>query len=504
MDQRLADLTRGFRERINRLAIFDPLYELGRKVSRDQQNNPIDWFSLGMVSLLFFFESMLTRRRQTSVKDLAAYLQEMNQEGPISADEAGFQKIAREIIDAFRDASGKRKEKVFFNWETRQEERIYYSLIEVSDSDLSQNIQNYRLTERGLELIFATKEYFSEFHLSISQLVLRKQLEKGELNGALREIDEMRIAVEQLQRKMIQLNLEVQRNIISHETQKKYTEILDAIHSRLTREEEEFRELYGFVLEKKRKLEYEMTAERDIRAYNLLIQIAKELDEVHRMHRSLLHDSITLKRKALHAAKESLYHAGLIAFNFNQDVTSRVVTSPMPAFALEGLIKPLLGPYVERNWSPLDVFAPQRTGGDDEGEWEIPHFAEADDRTEDPSYLQQQRQNFHRLSQELQAFLGEKTEIRLSEFLEYLQADPERAPFVENRSLYDYWLLLHQRTPLQIHQGRNEDGKSYLLDDIIAAFSHVEEIEVQEEPELLQPHPRYEIQEMILRLKVNA
>jgi len=42
----------------------------------------------------------------------------------------------------------------------------------------------YTLDEDGLELIFATKEFYTEFSLSISQLILRKQLEKGVTLGA--------------------------------------------------------------------------------------------------------------------------------------------------------------------------------------------------------------------------------------------------------------------------------------------------------------------------------
>lgn len=68
--------------------------------------------------------------------------------------------------------------------------------------DPEENVQYYTLDDGGLELVFATKEYFSEFQLSISQLVLRKQLEKGEFSGALRQIDEMRISVNTIRDKM--------------------------------------------------------------------------------------------------------------------------------------------------------------------------------------------------------------------------------------------------------------------------------------------------------------
>ena len=504
MDQRLKDLTRGYRERMNRLAIFEPLYELDRKLGKDQRGNPIDWFSLGLLALLFFFESMLTRRRQTSVRDLAQYLQEVNATGPIAADEAGFLKMAREIIETFRDASGKKKEKSFYNWETRRREQIYYSLLEVRESNLAQNIQYYRLTERGLELIFATKEYYSEFHLSINQLVLRKQLEKGELNGALREIDEMSIAVEELRRKMLQLNHEVQRNIISHETQSKYVNMLDEIHARLAREHEEFNELHSFVLETKKKFEYELNSEKERQAYGLLIEIAKELEMVHHQHRTLLDESISLKRKAMQAARESLYHAGLTAFNFNQDITSRVMTSPLPTLAVQGLVRPFLGPHLEKSWSPLEVFAPQRLNkAGAEEEWETGYFPEAATDPGEASFFLNQRTNFKTIASFIKELMGERMVIELSEVVAVLEKQEDRRHWLEHRSFYDFWLLLHQYSPVKAAASEREDRAANLLDEIMANWPEALAIEVQEKESLLQPTQRYEIQEMILQVRMK-
>lgn len=75
--------------------------------------------------------------------------------------------------------------------------------------DAKSNTQFYALDEDGLELVFATKEFYSEFQLSIHQLVLRKQLEKGEFQGALRQINEMRVDVETLQERMVKLEHEI-------------------------------------------------------------------------------------------------------------------------------------------------------------------------------------------------------------------------------------------------------------------------------------------------------
>ncbi|HAE92206.1 MAG TPA: replicative DNA helicase, partial [Tissierella sp.] len=120
---------------------------------------------------------MIIRNKEVGVNELAEFFYEINNY-KIDLEIEGFRKIARNIIDVFRPPSGERNSKTFYNWENGQEETIYYSILKASKSNIKSNIQYYVLDEGGLELVFATKEYFSEFQLSISQLLLRNELEK--------------------------------------------------------------------------------------------------------------------------------------------------------------------------------------------------------------------------------------------------------------------------------------------------------------------------------------
>lgn len=179
------EVLENYGERVSRLSIYEPLLKLRNKKERDNSGNIINLSSLGFITLLFFFENMIIRNKEVGADELAEFFYEINN-GKIDLDIEGFRKLARKIIDVFRPPSGERNSKTFYNWETGEEETIYYSILKASKSDTKSNTQYYTLDEEGLELIFATKEYFSEFQLSISQLLLRKQLEKGEFVGALR------------------------------------------------------------------------------------------------------------------------------------------------------------------------------------------------------------------------------------------------------------------------------------------------------------------------------
>ena len=212
----LLEITNGYRERMRRLALFDPLFDLDRKREQDLKGKTIDMKGLGLLALLFFFEQKLMRQNKTGTGQLAGFLQQVTEEQYV-LEELAYEKLARTIIQVFRPSTGKKRSYPFFDWEHQQESSLEYSILKANGFDSGSNTQYYTLDEDGLELIFATKEFYSEFQLSINQLMLRKQLEKGEFKGALRQINEMHIDVESLSERIVKLKHEIQRSIISEE-----------------------------------------------------------------------------------------------------------------------------------------------------------------------------------------------------------------------------------------------------------------------------------------------
>ncbi|MFV8830246.1 replicative DNA helicase [Alkalihalobacterium sp. APHAB7] len=495
MGSELKGITENYRERIQRLSLFDPLFRLENKREKDNNNEPIDYFGYGLLSLLFFFENMLMRNHKTSVQDLARYLYELNQE-KTSLSLEGFEKVARTIVETFRPPSGKRNEKAFYNWETREYEKVHYSLLKADRADVKTNTQYYKLDEQGLELVFATKEYFTEFQLSINQLVLRKQLEKGEFVGALRQIDEMHIDVESLRKRMSVVKHEIQRNIISDETYTRYKQMVEDINSRLTRENEEFSELQTFVKETKNRLAYDMNSEKDRKAYELILQIDRELGEVHHDHTMLLKESIDLKTTALHAAQESLYYVGIDSFNFKQEITTALVSKPLPLEASKRLVEPFLSIEQCETWSPLTIFQEQRI----ETREGIERTTAFDDLSEDE--LQQiendkVRQIFGDLMRLILKIMGDKEEITLKEVVHALIDDEKE--WLDRRIFYQFWYVMHQRSPIMYE--KTEDSNESLFEKVLELISdRYNRMEVKEIQEIIQVTKRYSIQNMRLRL----
>src|SRR5699024_6659399 len=93
-----------------------------------------------------------------------------------------MEKITAEIMEVFRPTAGKKRRFNYFNWETKETDEIEYSILKTNGHDTKTNTQYYTLDEDGLELLFATKEFYSEFQISINQLLLKQQVKKGEFH----------------------------------------------------------------------------------------------------------------------------------------------------------------------------------------------------------------------------------------------------------------------------------------------------------------------------------
>ena len=489
-------LTSGYRERMRRLALFDPLYDLDRKREQDQQQTPIDMKGFGLLTLLFFFEQKLMRQYNTGVKQLATFLQNVSA-SQYKLDDATYEKIARTIIQTFRPTTGKKRSYPFFNWEENKNDYIEYSILKANNFDVKTNTQYYTLDEDGLELLFATKEFFSEFQLSINQLMLRKQLDKGEFKGALRQINEMQIDVESLEERMLKLKHEIQRSIVSEETFERYKQLLEDIYGRLTREDEEFKELRQFVKETRERLYSKDVHQKEQKTYEILLKITRELEKVHYDHSRLLDDTLSLKNTTLVTAQESLYYTGIQSFNFDQDLVSRIVSTPLPVEAMKGVLHPFLKVEENKLWSPLTILDEQNITEDREEKVDQ-KFIEVDSGDiEDPfrKWLSTQYRTI--MEQYLVAFENDSV-ATLSQFINYLE-EHNQSDLYEQRYFYDFWLFVHQRSPLTNATANEDEGKTVFGEALALLGDRT--LTIKEGKTIITKCERFSIQEMSITLE---
>lgn len=498
--QRLEELhktiVQDYKERLRRIQLFEPLEELSRKSRTDTKGKEIDLKSLGLFTLLFFFEMKLMRETKIGISELVKFLQKLT-ESIYMLDEKEWDEIARVILTTFRPGTGKKRIVKFYNWETDQEDEIIFSYIKATDFDTKTNRQYYTLDDDGLELVFATKEYFQEFQLSIHQLMLRKLLEKGEFTGALRQINEMRMDVENISERMKKLEQEIKRNIISIETQNRFLQVIEDRNYRLRLENEEFDELQQFVKETKQNYYYQPNPNKEKKAYHLLLQIEKELNQVHSEHRDLLNQSFLLKKMALEAAEESLYYAGIDQFNFDQDITSTIISTPLPVESMKGVLAPFLTLEKFQTWSLLSIFASQSWSEEEQSGGDAT-FASIADEEKNERYAQYIQNLYREFMEHMLKSFNQENEWTLRTYMEQLKK--ENHPWLEKRPFYDFFLLCHQRSPISPQQS-TEEGMSLHLLDQTAELLKEKTLEFKELPEIIQVNDRFAIQNMLIYWK---
>lgn len=488
----IAEMKEGYRERMRRLALFDPLHELDRKQVTDVQGTPIDMKGLGLMTLLFFFEQKMLRMQRAGRRELSEFLFELLQEAN-DVQKTQTDDIAATLLRTFRPEDGKKRTYEFFNWETNQNEEIPYTILKAEGFDRETHAQYYTLDDDGLELLFATKEFYSEFQLSIHQLMVRNLLKKGEFRHALRQMNEMRVNVEALHERMVKLRHEVQRNIVSEETFERYEQLLDDISERMQRENEEFEELRQFVQETRAHLYEEDFHKQESKAYHYLLEMTKTLELVHFEHTTLLEQSVDLKNHTLRAAQESLYHTGLDAFNFDMDIAARIITQPLDPGRMKGVVMPFTTVSQVEMWSPLAVFAEQaRLTTDTDNAGAAFHTAGSAD--ENAAYQTTVQNHHHLFMQWLLQAVHDGCETT-TDVIHNFRTNGLDHLFHE-RLFYDFWLLLHQRSPLineMIDHEEDPDGRS--LQSALAELGSKILI-IEELSDVLQVTERFSLQNM--------
>lgn len=479
------------RERLKRVLLFEPLIELDRKAFKDVNGKRVDLRSYGLFVFLFFFEMKLIREKRVGIIEIAQLLKKVSKDS-YSLTDSMFEEIVKIIITVFRPSGGQRKSYSYYNFELQTEDSIDFHYIKTSEFDIQANRQYYALDDDGLELVFATKEYFQEFQLSIHQLMLRKLLEKGEFTGALRQINEMRMDVETIHERMNKVEQEIKRNVVSIETQNKFMKVIDDRNFRLNRENEEFEELHQFVAETKQNY-YNLSDEnQEARAYEMLLKVEKELHRVHHQHQQLLNQSLQLKAQVLQSAEEALYYIGVSSFNFDNEITSKIVSTPYPLDSLKGILAPFLPLGQLKTWSLLSAFSPQSWSEAEEGHTSK-NFEKVSNDEEQEHYAKIIRSYYKEIFQDMMITFKNKNEWTLKEWIEKLQYQNDGR--LQQRQFYDFFILSHQKSPITSQNDAQAEESLHLLAEVIELLQGRTLI-CKELPDRISGSERFEIQNM--------
>ncbi len=495
MDLNQSTLFANYKERVKRLALYKPLLSLQNKNTKDIDGNPIDMYDLGLLALLFFYECKLMRKKDIGVDALGHFLFNLCRER-YALDVQKAEMIAEDIIRTFRPASGKRLSSSFYDWETKNEDVVYCSILKAGKSDIARNRQYYELDEDGLELIFSTREYYSEFQLSINQMLLRKQLEKGEFGSALRQIDEMHINVESLYERIERIRQEIGRSVVSELVYNNYKRLIEDIHIRLERESKEFSELKDFALTALNDVRFKKMSDTDSRVYHSALQVNRELAKVHNRHDELLKACMDVQTVALSAVKESLYFSGVESFNFNKEIVSYCVSNGIAPERIKAIAQPFMTIESCAVWSPLAVFFPQRVMKREKGKLSS-GYLEVSQESEGQDAITEIF--FEKMMALCLLSISDQDTLKLGDFI--LKMRVERPELLKSRLFYDFWMTLHQCSPLRVDAEIDEQKHTVLRGIIGQLKPEFISVEVRESSGIIESGDLFRISNMTMNLE---
>lgn len=363
----------GYSERLTAMFDFFPLYELKQKTSLTNYHG----FELGVCLLLFVLEKMLNHSHCTyeDCEDfICRLLPRMVKGGTVNDDEL---QIAHKLLDELTNR-GSPFVYAFYNPFIGEEQQVKFRLLEQRPLNiLGRDTIALRLTEKGLEMLFKSREIYHDLHFSVMQLYLDQQIRRGIFDGALKTVNELEVAVEGIEEECKRQREHVRRNVIESLNSSDYGKLLKRMEEQLQQEQDIFDNLKELVRETRQRLEHEAPGPATEPRTAKIIRLSNALNHVAARHLELISSRADLENLVGQVLQESIYSGLMVRFHLKKEFLDAVITNNASGEALKKtVLAPLMRPHTPRLLGPETFLAPQRLLG---RERERPLEAEPDE-----------------------------------------------------------------------------------------------------------------------------
>jgi len=443
-------LFQGFGERLQNMGVFSPLFDMQHKTRLKEY--PV--FSLGIATLLFLIENMLTENRGTSNEELTVFIQDLLNERynqTLSWNEA--EHIREVLVNDFLRNQGNPHEFTYYNFDTKVYEVHRFDLIEYHHFDMEKVQQKkifLQLSPQGVELLFKTKEVFNEIQISITQLYFKQQIQKGLFDGALQSVNELNLQIQNERTKMIELQSKILRDAIEVSKQQEVEKQLERFDKQLIQERETFQDLKQLVHQILDDYYSGQLSEKEEKGLDMIHEIERRLKRVIAHHESLFTEKQTLQRVMSESIEAILINAFQVKLNFEKEVVEEVLRTNPSLLAITQIVNPLFSFKKHAVFHPGRLFEEQkRIRIKEEKQEEVSVIDErAIEQQEQEEAARQQakeKQQQFILSRFLAPLVTHETYTAQFVLDELKQQDPDvYEELTKDMALYSYLIELHQ------------------------------------------------------------
>lgn len=478
----MREALQNFHERMKNIAGFWPLLRL-RELRKYQE---YDLLALGVGVLLLILEHMVVGRVESDHGDVARFLRQtvLDSYGTQISEEES-RDLASYLLASLRN-DGRAFEFTFRNLETNQDDKHLFHLIENGNYQVASGQIRFKLSDDGLDLLFKTREMYKELRITISQLLLRQQIEKGVFEDAIRTVQALGLDVRQLREEIERMKMSIKRDV-SQFSLPKYEAMLSAIREQFEKEKQMFDELNNLVRETREKYELRGGQEEEgNRTLNQLVEISQRLNQVNNLHNKLLVDKLDLQEMVLEALEEGIVMGFRSKVNFEREFLDMVMREQTPLEQVKNVVQPLLSLNIRKRFNIHKAFAPQVVQVEEKERAEDkPDLAmeEVAATVEDPkakmkSIRDERYKNYLRMI--FEPMLEQQT-LTLAEILAGLSLE-QQYEVVNARDFYPFLVQLHQMSPVTFRMDAEQRAKILDSDETNVPYLLVQVL--QESPEL--------------------
>jgi hypothetical protein len=160
---------------------------------------------------------------------------------------------------------------------------------------------------------------------------------------------------------------------------------------------------------------------------------------------------------------------------------------------MKGILAPFLKVESKKSWSLLSIFGVQ-SWTDEERNAEIAHYEEVVAEEKREQYAKQIRRLYQSFMKEMLVFAENRLSWSLAEWMEHIQTHEILS--LDERYLYDFLLLCHQRSPLSKGAETEDELSMHLLVDATMLLEK-RQLVIVEQHDTLQVTPRFKIQNLL-------
>lgn len=463
------DIFAGFAQRMNNIAAFAPLLQLAQKTSYQRYSLP----SLGLAVMLFILEDMLRNTKQSTYENIASFLREIilrHYHEDLTREEA--LELTYFLVKEGLMNQGQPHQYTYPDFERGENHTHKFHLVELAEYDVGERKVLLKLSTTGLDLLFKTKEIYNELQISIAQLYLRQQIQKGVFDGALRTVEELALAVRTEKERIQRLEQRIIQDVLQVAREQELEKQLERIDNQLQREQEVFRELTELIDHTLSQYQGGKLSPTEEAGLQSMMTVRRRLLDVIYEHESLFKDKLRVHQLMLEAIEAMILTSFTTKVNFETEFLQPVVTQNAPITVLKGIIDPVLPVRIRKAFHPARAFLPQVLPKEAEEELSAEELLELDAQRQREAESRERalyQERLNRLESYLSLLLEpllRQREIPVSQILAKLeQKDPEKYRKITSQmDFYACLVQLHQLGVVPIYNEAQVD--LLVLDDL--------------------------------------